>query len=1200
VRAALSVLHGWDIFERLSQALRSRNPVALDGVSGAAKAYLLAGLADQHASPVLILTHSADAADELADDLSAFLSPERVLLVPSLDTLFYEEMRPDRALIRDRLTALLRLLAGERVVLVASAAAALHLTLPPAVLDQARRTIHAGADLPPDRLIADLVNLGYERHDLVESPGEFSVRGGIVDIYPSTSDPSGLSPQGRSLPLRIEYFGDEITSLRAFDPETQRSLAAQASIERFHLLPAREILISPEQAQPVRAALERQVAFFADAGKHEQGARPSAATAAPTSRGLAADRLEDKVGRDLAALEQGAYSDNAEYYLPLLFPDAATLLDYLPADAAVFLDEPVRIAERYGHFLVEAEEIYHSNVASGMLLPLPRPLYRPLPEAMRQVRTHPTLDVALLPGHLFGEPVSVTTEPVDNFGAQMDLLVHSLRDWQRRGRRIVAATYQADRLAEILADAAVPNVLRDGSAPAISAGQVLIASRKVSGGFHLPEPGLVLLTDAELFGWRRLPRAPRRRRAEGVSIASVTQLAPADYVVHINHGIGVYDGLVHQTVEGVEREYLLIRYAGPDKLYVPVDQLDRVQKYIGGEDAEPTINRLQGMEWQRAKQRARAKARELAAELVRLYAARQSQPGHAFSPDTPWQREMEEGFPYEETPDQWQVIVEVKRDMEQRRPMDRLVCGDVGYGKTEVAIRAAFKAVMDGKQVAVLVPTTVLAQQHFSTFSERLAPYPIRVEMLSRFRSRPEQLKVVQALKDGTVDVVIATHRLLSRDVEFKDLGLLVVDEEQRFGVRHKEKIKQLKTIVDVLTMTATPIPRTLHMALSGIRDMSVINDPPEGRMSIRTKAMPRDDEMLREAMTRELERSGQVYFVHNRVESIGHIAAHVQKLMPSARIAVGHGQLKEDELERVMLDVYAGESDILVCTAIIESGLDIPNVNTIVVDQSERFGLAQLYQLRGRVGRSNRQAYAYLTWTPFKRLTDAAEKRIAAIREFSQLGSGFKIALRDLEIRGAGNLLGPEQSGFIAAVGFELYTQMLAEAVREEKGEEVAPEAPAVSLDLPVDAFIPDEYVLGLNQRIDLYRRMAALRDEEGAAALRAEIEDRFGTPLPRPVLNLFRLIELKQACLRAGVPAVVSERHRVAIKFAQDRWLPQFLARSLARRLEAIALPEMRLACPSVAHDRVTFSTQGLEQEQILTLTRDLIDHLTEVIPA
>jgi transcription-repair coupling factor (superfamily II helicase) len=781
---------------------------------------------------------------------------------------------------------------------------------------------------------------------------------------------------------------------------------------------------------------------------------------------------------------------------------------------------------------------------------------------------------------------------MEEFGADIAHLAIELRRWQELGNRVLIATRQADRLIELLDEAGIGSMVREAPGLLPRPGQLVISHRPLNEGFKLPAARLCALTDREVFGWRRLRRPLRRRAAEGIPIGSLTDLRQDDYVVHINHGIGIYRGLVQRGAEGGQREYLLIEYAEGDRLYVPTEQFDRVQKYLGGEDERPAVHRLGGSEWERAKRRARKSAREMAAELIRLYAARHNRPGHAFAPDTPWQREMEDGFPYQETPDQLDAIQAVKQDMEQPRPMDRLICGDVGYGKTEVAMRAAFKAVMDGKQVAVLVPTTVLAQQHYTTFKERLSPYPVRLEMLSRFRSRPEQHKLVADLASGAVDIVVGTHRLLSKDVRFKDLGLVVVDEEQRFGVRHKEKLKQLRAVVDVITMTATPIPRTLNMALSGIRDMSLINDPPEGRTAVITRTLPREDGLIREAILRELERGGQVYLVHNRVESIGHVAQHTKHLVPHARLVVAHGQMDERQLENAMMQFYSGDAHILVTTTIIENGLDIPNANTLLVTDADRLGLAQLYQLRGRVGRSDRQAYAYLMWTPHKRLAETAEKRIAAIREFSELGSGFRVALRDLEIRGAGNLLGAEQHGFVASVGFELYLQMLADAVQEAKGETPEPH-PQVSVDLPVPAYLPEDYAPDRNQRIDLYRRLASAPNPDRLKALLEEIGDRFGRPLPPPAQHLVRLAGVKMLCARAGVQRVAMEGNLAVLLLEDQRQLSD----RLLRRLRAALPAEIRIWLALAQRDRVVVSLRNADVEQVFSRLEPVLEAMADL---
>jgi transcription-repair coupling factor (superfamily II helicase) len=853
-----------------------------------------------------------------------------------------------------------------------------------------------------------------------------------------------------------------------------------------------------------------------------------------------AERLLTRVSHDLERIETLRPGHSLEHYLPYLYERLDTVVDYLPEDALLVIDEPVRLKSHADQFAAEVQEAYQTRLRRGELLRLPYLASLSLEQLAQRFGGRPELCLTMLardvPWAPDAEKVSLPTPPVDSFGGQLDLLAEGIREWQRTGHRVVVSTPQARRITELFGHQGLKCedlAAGDGLKP----NRIHLAHLPLSSGFKLSAASLILLTDSEIFGWQKLRRPQRRRFQAGITVTSLSELAPGDYVVHINHGVGVYEGLVRQTVQDVERDYLLIRYAGEDRLYVPVTQIDRVQKYIGGDGAAPTIYALKSPRWQRAKRKARLAARVLAKELLDLYAARERSRGHAFGVDSPWLTEMEQAFRFEETPDQWQAILDVKRDMRRPVPADRLVCGDVGYGKTEVAVRAAFKAVLEGKQVAVLVPTTVLAQQHDNTFRERLGPYPVNVEMLSRFRSRAQQQRIVSGLKAGTVDIVVGTHRLLQGDVGFKDLGLVIVDEEQRFGVRHKETLKQLRTSVDVITLTATPIPRTLHMALSGIRDMSVINDPPLGRLPIKTYAREHDDDIVREAILREMERGGQVYYVHNRVQSIKHVAAHVQRMVPSARIAIGHGQQTEDQLEQTMLAFYAGEFDVLVCTTIIESGLDIPNVNTIIIEDAHNFGLAQLYQLRGRVGRSNRQAYCYLMYRYPDRMTAEAEQRLQAVQEFSELGSGFKIAMRDLEIRGAGDLLGAEQHGHIAAVGFDLYCRMLEDAIRSLRGEGIAAEA-EVAIELPVAGVIPGSFVPDESQRIALYRRIAAVKTAQDADDLRAEIRDRYGE-LPASVDNLLRIAGLRAVCRELGIESIIGQARRLVVKLRPDRAL-------------------------------------------------------------
>jgi transcription-repair coupling factor (superfamily II helicase) len=688
---------------------------------------------------------------------------------------------------------------------------------------------------------------------------------------------------------------------------------------------------------------------------------------------------------------------------------------------------------------------------------------------------------------------------------------------------------QSTRLADLLAEEmdrplAPEQGITDPPAPGLH-----LVQGSLLQGWSSETLGAVVLGDAEIFGWTKAHRVVRRRAARRETFLS--DLVEGDLVVHVEHGIGRFLGLQKMPTEAGEREYLLLQYAEDDRLYVPVEQVDRVSRYLGAGEESPVLTRLGTSDWTRAKERVKNSVRNVAKELLAIYSARQNQPGHAFSPDTPWQGELESSFPYMETPDQLQAIQEVKADMEAPRPMDRLICGDVGYGKTEVALRAAFKAVMDGKQVAVLVPTTVLAQQHYNTFRERLAPFPVNVEVLSRFRSEKEQRQVVERLRAGTVDICIGTHRLIQKDIQFKDLGLVIVDEEQRFGVMHKEQLKRLRQQVDVLTLSATPIPRTLHMALSGIRDMSTMEAPPEDRLPIRTFVAEYSDSLVREAILREMDRGGQVYLVHNRVQNIHFVAAQIQKLVPDARIAVGHGQMPEEQLERVMVEFAAGQHDVLVCTTIIESGLDIPNVNTIVVNQADHFGLAQLYQLRGRVGRGANRAYAYFLYSRNKQLSETAERRLKAIFENTELGSGFRIAMKDLEIRGAGNLLGVEQHGQVNAVGFDLYTRLLAEAVAELQGKPSAPVEPQVSVDLPLSAYLPEGYVAEEAARLSLYQRLATLTKPEGLGELLEEVQDRFGS-LPVEAQNLFYLLNVKLLAGSVGVTSISTVEGEILIK--------------------------------------------------------------------
>ncbi|HMO59776.1 MAG TPA: transcription-repair coupling factor, partial [Roseiflexaceae bacterium] len=990
----------------------------------------------------------------------------------------------------------------------------------------------------------------YRVAPTVEEPGEINRRGGVIDIF----------PPGDDMPLRIEFFGDEIDSLRRFDPITQRSEAQ-----------LREAVVGPPQEFALwrrDLALERLRAIDISQLRRE----------ALIEWQTAMERIEHGERFDGRSLFTAFFRMNIAVDDP-----GTTLFAYLRPGTPILLSDAQILALHVAELDRQAEERRQIQIDAGELpAQFPRPYLR-WSELMRAARhlqlvvfdNNPADDMhAALPdlpdAAAFPLPETFFL-PADHFGGQLRRLVDDILARLGDGERVMVVSPQVARISEMIDESRRQHSL---VAPD-DQDRLMMIHGTLDSGLRISPLDQTLYTDTEIFGWRpRRALTERRRRRDRSAeerAAFLRGLKPGDHVVHIEHGIAVYDGLVRRTVGKIEREYLNLRYADGDRLYVPIDQIDRVSRYIGAGDAEPQLTRLGTQDWERAKRKARAAVQDLADELIRLYAQRQMSEGFAFSPDNEWQRELEASFPYVETPDQLHALVDVKHDMELLQPMDRLICGDVGFGKTEVALRAAFKAVQDGRQVAVLVPTTVLAQQHFDTFSRRMAAFPVKVDMISRFRSAREQSEIIQRVARGETDILIGTHRLLSKDIVFKNLGLLVIDEEQRFGVRHKERIKQLRANVDALTLTATPIPRTLHMALAGIRDLSVIDTPPEDRLPIKTYVQPYEDNQVREAILRELDRDGQIYFVHNRVHDIYYVADRLRRLVPEAEIAVGHGQLDENQLERVMIEFFSGKADVLVCTTIIESGLDVPNANTIIIDDATNYGLAQLYQLRGRVGRSAQRAYAYLFYRADKPMTPEAHERLQAIQEATELGAGFRIAMRDLEIRGAGNLLGAEQSGHIAAVGFDLYSRLLEQAVKKLKDQfaaigeqlpeptpgvertEISPAeltlrrkhpavrvdekvliSPLVTIDLPLDAYLPLEYIHDDRVRLSVYQTMATAQTPRAVRELRQELKDRFG-PLPAPADALLTWLLIKALALVAGVTSVVTSDEEFIVRLPE-----------------------------------------------------------------
>jgi transcription-repair coupling factor (superfamily II helicase) len=1119
-----------DSSRELIQTLQTGESLGNLGLRRAARLPLMAGLYGQLQRPILLLTDRADRAIALADELGQWAPQAQRMIFPEPAPLFYENASWGETTRRERLNALTALAAylipGARApekppLIIAPARALMTRTLPRREFLKATRNLRQGQQVSMDELARQLIGLGYEPATIVVAPGQFARRGGILDLW----------PPAEILPVRLEFFGDEIDTLRRFEANTQRSARPpKDGEERVLVTPAREFLLNAQQLQPALA-----------------------------------------IGGEISAQEPLLEEIN-EFYLPLLHPSPASLLDYLPRQALVAIDNLQALLDSTSEIEEQAVRLRQDMLQEGTLpddFPIPYLTGSELQDALAShtvVQLGPTSSVDDEVGLSFAAPtlagLAERFQPGPRYGGRLKLLMDDMARHYQAGESVVVVSRQKARLKELWAETA--QLLENGRQHP----QFLEGSLSEGWIFHPPgqnEKPIHLLTDGEIFGWRR-PEPRRRPRALAEAPeAAYSDLQVGDYVVHVDHGIGRFAGLVHRTVEGLAREYLAVEYADEAQLFVPVYQADRLTRYVGPDGRSPELSRLGSQEWRSVKTHVKEAVQEVAEDLLNLYAARSVVQGHAFSPDTVWQQELEASFPYIETDDQVQVLEQVKQDMEASRPMDRLICGDVGYGKTEVALRAAFKAVMDGKQVALLVPTTVLAQQHYHTFLQRLSAFPVEVEMLSRFRTPQQQKDILERLEQGGVDILIGTHRLLSSDVQFKDLGLLIIDEEQRFGVTHKEKLKRLRTEVDVLTLTATPIPRTLYMALSGVRDISTINTPPEERLPVVTHVGPYSKRLVRQAILRELERGGQVFFVHNRVQTIGAMRSHLQQLVPEARLTVAHGQMVENELSERMEQFSRGDVDVLLSTSIIESGLDIPNANTLIVDRADTFGLAQLYQLRGRVGRGAQRAYAYFFRHNRKAPTPEGRQRLETIAENTQLGAGFSIAMRDLEIRGTGDILGTRQHGNIAAVGFHLYTRLLAAAVQRLRGgnklpagsilREASPQAASANVDLPLPASLPADYVPDKEARLGLYRRLANLQTQSELDALGEEFQDRFGPP-PEAVRNLLFQLKIKLLADQAGLASISAENGQFSLRFPSEEPPYQLPDLSLAVRVGKTAL--------------------------------------------
>ena len=1107
------------VLELLDRHPEHRGNVDASGatVRQGARSAFLASLWRRQRGPLLVITPRPDDARRLHDQLLTYLGEDQPIhLLPEPEVLPYERLAVDANTGNQRLTALAALAGAGRFgasepdvlpLVICSVGSALLYTLPPELMAGVFPATGAlslwkkGDRIRIETVLGQWLDLGYHNEPVVEAPGSFSHRGGILDVFPT----------GSEWPLRIELWDDEIDTIRYFDPVSQRSIRPA---DEVRLAPAREQLPGLAHQQTMESSIE--ALDYAKCG----------------------NEVRDRMAEELSVLSSEPIPETLSFYNGLV--NQAHLMEYIGANGLVVL-------ERYGRVEAEAleleerfERMREAREDRGEL-----PVNFPSPhmdweEFSNRLSGLPQMQLQTW----VGDDEDKIFRPSTPYYGKLEQLAADVRRHQEANYAVVAVTQHQRRVAEILEQEGVGVTQADSLESAPTAGQVVLLPGYLRDGWtiHLPVGGengevttLVLLTDSELFGTVKEQRYHRRRKAEHGPEVVLADLVPGAHVVHIDHGVAKFAGTTRIGDDEDEKEYLILEYAENDKLYVPTDHLDRVSAYVGAQDQPPSLTRLSTAEWARVKSRVKGATREMAQELLRINAARAVAEGHEHGSDTVWQQELEDSFPFIETPDQARAIVEVKADMETTRPMDRLICGDVGYGKTEIALRAAFKSVNDGLQVAMLVPTTVLAQQHYATFSERLSPFPVKIEVLSRFRTPKEQQEVIEGLKDGSVDIVIGTHRLLQKDVRFKNLGLAVVDEEQRFGVSHKERLKQLRQQVDVLTLSATPIPRTLNMALAGIRDLSTMDSAPEARLPVKTFVSEYSEDVIKEAILREMERGGQVFYLHNRVRTINQAAAEINKLVPQARIMVGHGQMAETELEDVMVGFANGDADILVCTTIIESGLDMPNVNTLILERADRFGLAQLYQLRGRVGRSEHRAYAYLLVPRGRRITEAADHRLQAILEASELGAGFRIAMRDLEIRGAGNILGASQSGHIQEVGLDLYTQLLNEAVREleeeggsSDGVEIPPELPRS--ELPMDARIPEDYVDHLPTRLAVYQRLAKMSDADYIPEIREELRDRFG-PLPQEVENLLTLVSLRTLAADVGVESIVQGNDAIVL---------------------------------------------------------------------
>ena len=1134
---------------------QGKGPVQISGVTDSQKVHVMHELSKDNPWR-LVVTYDDTRAKEIFDDFSYF--EPNTWLYPARDLLFYSSDIHGNLLTRQRMQVFKHLLEDEGGVVVTTVDGLMDHLLPLSRIKESCLNIMVGQTLDMEEIKHLLTGMGYERMGQVDGMGQFSVRGGILDVFPLTEE----------VPVRIELWGDEVDSIRSFDAESQRSIQ---QMDEVTIYPAAELILTKEHIEEGILRLE------ADEKKQEKAFRDQ-------KKPEEAQRIRRAVGELVESLKEGFDVQTLDAYIRYFCKDTVSFLDYMKevgakvtlvssttekgkptSGLALILDEPQRMKEKAETVETEFRESMSHRLEQGYILSGQADLLFASKTVLADCHTpHSIFMTGLdqrLPGMTPKAKYSLTGKNLNSYQNSFEILIKDLTKWKKDGYRVVllsASRTRASRLAGDLREYDLRAFCPEDAGRPVAPGEIMVTYGKLHKGFEYPLIKFVVITESDMFGVEKRKKKRKKYNYEGKKISSFSELSVGDYVVHESHGLGIYKGIEKIEQDHVIKDYIKVEYGDGGNLYLPATRLEGIQKYAGADAKVPKLNKLGGTEWTKTKTKVRTAVREIAKELVELYAARQDAEGFQYGPDTVWQKEFEEMFPYDETDDQLTAIDDTKRDMESKKIMDRLICGDVGYGKTEIALRAAFKAVQEEKQVVYLVPTTILAQQIYNTFVQRMKDFPVRVDMMSRFRTPGEMKKTVEGLKKGYVDIIVGTHRVLSKDVQFKNLGLLIVDEEQRFGVTHKEKIKQMKQNVDVLTLTATPIPRTLHMSLIGIRDMSVLEEPPVDRVPIQTYVMEYNDEMIREAIHRELGRGGQVYYVYNRVNNIDEVANHVASLVPDANVAFAHGQMNEHQLEKIMLDFINGDIDVLVSTTIIETGLDIPNANTMIIQDADRLGLSQLYQIRGRIGRSNRTSYAFLMYKRDKMLKEDAEKRLQAIREFTELGSGIKIAMRDLEIRGAGNILGAEQHGHMEAVGYDLYCKMLNEAVIALKGGQEEEETFETVVDCDIDAFIPDGYIKNEYLKLDVYKRISAIETDDEYMDMQDELIDRFGD-IPKSVDNLLRVAELKAMAHGAyvtevdintqeirielypkakldvtGIPALIAE-YKTALRFAQ-----------------------------------------------------------------